>query len=319
MSNECVASKNVSQPGNGYLYLQVRKEHTTCGTTTVEDTGGTDRVKSQPMASRGIPALRTLTGLSNGVPTFPGLRPKVGDARKVAACRIGPRSGTCRAQMLTRSTTMEGLETLGQACYHLHPPPGSEGPGGCLSSSYAGWHTYASEWEPGAVKYFYDGAQVGQINSEAVNGTPQYLVADMVPPGCCGQPLVVPDEMVVKYVRVWQHPPPEVYSQTPHNVTRETAELASQIRPGAYEASYFFEYGTTTGYGSRVPVSSEEHLPSSESWSNVYVPVGGLKSCTTYDFRVVAKNVFGGVDGPDRGTDNAVQARECRYVGTLLA
>lgn len=68
--------------------------------------------------------------------------------------------------------TMEGLETLGKACYHLHPPPGSAGPGACRSASYADWHTYGSEWEPGVVTYFYDGAQVGQISTEAVNTTP---------------------------------------------------------------------------------------------------------------------------------------------------
>jgi hypothetical protein len=40
ISNECVASKNVSQPGNGYLYLQVRKESANCGSGPVENTGG---------------------------------------------------------------------------------------------------------------------------------------------------------------------------------------------------------------------------------------------------------------------------------------
>ena len=299
MSEECLASKNVSQPGNGYLYLQLRKEKATCGGKNVEDTGGL--IESNPDDGvAGHSGFSYTYGVVEWEAYVPGVAPEGRGCPTGGCLPDWPALWSLSSTNANEIDTMEGLETLGQACYHLHPPPGSAGPGACLSGSYAGaWHKFASEWEPGVVKYFYDGAQIGELGSGELNGTPQYLIADMVYPGCCNQPVVVPDEMVVTYVRVWQHPPPEVYSQTPRNITRETAELASQIRPGPYEASYFFEYGTTTGYGSRAPVSSEEHLPPSESWSNVYVPVGGLKSCTTYDFRVVAKNAFGGAYGPN--------------------
>ena len=103
--------------------------------------------------------------------------------------------------------TMEGLNALGEECYHIHPPPGSEGPGGCLSGEYAGaWYTFGSEWEPGVVKVFYDGAQGGRSQT----GGNQWNAA--VPPHGHGAPrrqttaVVVPDEMTVDYVRVWQHP-----------------------------------------------------------------------------------------------------------------
>ncbi len=95
----------------------------------------------------------------------------------------------------------------------------------------------------------------------------------------------------------YPEPPPKVAAQTPRNVTRETAELAAQIDPEGLEASYVFDYGTSPSYGL---VSGQGHLPAEEKWTNVYMPVSGLKSCTTYDFRVVAKTVFGEVDEPNQ-------------------
>ena len=94
--------------------------------------------------------------------------------------------------------------------------------------------------------------------------------------------------------------PPKVAAQTPRNITRTTAELAAQVYPGKYETGYYFEYGRTTGYGSRVPTSGEYHLSPAESWDQIYTPVSGLASCSTYDFRIVATNIYGeSVDGPN--------------------
>lgn len=101
VSNECLASKNVSQPGNGYIYLQLRKEHATCGTTTVEDTGGL--IESNPSDGQpGHSGYAYTYGVVEWEAYVPESRPQGGAARKAAACRIGPRSGACRAQMPTR-------------------------------------------------------------------------------------------------------------------------------------------------------------------------------------------------------------------------
>ena len=94
--------------------------------------------------------------------------------------------------------------------------------------------------------------------------------------------------------------PPKVAAQTPRNITRTTAELAAQVYPGKYETGYYFEYGRTTGYGSRVPLSGEYHLSPAENWDQIYTPVSGLTSCSTYDFRIIATNIYGETaDGPN--------------------
>ena len=54
---------------------------------------------------------------------------------------------------------MEGLS--GVICWHFHDPLG--GPGGCDTAITPGWHTFASDWQPGSVTYYYDGQDVGSI------------------------------------------------------------------------------------------------------------------------------------------------------------
>ena len=92
--------------------------------------------------------------------------------------------------------TMEGLG--GPACYHFHSPAG--GPGTCARGDFTGWHTFASDWEPGVVTYFYDGNQVGQITS-GITSAPQYLVLEYTLNG--SNVATVPTEMLIDYVRVW--------------------------------------------------------------------------------------------------------------------
>ena len=297
MSGECTSPGLVSQPGNGYLYLQVRAQKSTCGGVEHADTGSL--VESNPADGKpGHSGFLYSYGYVEWHVYIVGWGGEAQGCPKGGCIPDWPALWSFPENEETEIDTMEGLK--GQACYHFwrHLEPAYQ-VGGCAAGSYAGWHTYGVDWEPGSLKYYYDGTKVWEYNSGDIKSTPQYLIMDEVPPGSYGGELVVPDEIVVDYVRVWQHPGPEVYSQTPRNITRQTAELASQVRPGSYEASYFFEYGTTTGYGSRVPASSEEHLPPSENWAQLYIPVTGLTSCTTYDYRIVAKNVFGTSYGPN--------------------
>ena len=94
---------------------------------------------------------------------------------------------------------MEGLS--GKTCFHFHSPSG--GPGACVAGSDTGWHTFASDWEAGSVKYYYDGVKVGQITS-GVTASPMYIVLDDTVSS--GAPaLTKPADMRVDYVRVWQH------------------------------------------------------------------------------------------------------------------
>lgn len=95
---------------------------------------------------------------------------------------------------------MEGLG--GSACYHFHSPAG--GPGGCAPGNYTGWHTYGAEWKQGSVTYYYDGKQVGQITS-GITSAPMYLILNHGISSHHPETVVVPADMMVDYVRVWQH------------------------------------------------------------------------------------------------------------------
>jgi len=297
MSNECLASKNVSQPGNGYLYLQVRKEHATCGSTTVEDTGGL--IESNPSDGQpGHSGFAYTYGAVEWEAYTPGVSPTGRGCPKGGCLPDWPALWSLASTNTDEIDTMEGLETLGKACYHIHPPPGAEGPGACLSGSYAGWHKFASEWEPGVVKYFYDGAQVGELSAGILNGTPQYLIANMVPPGCCNQPLVVPDEMVVNYVRVWQRSaPPTTTTGAASGVLEEQATLTGSVNPNNAETKYHFQYGPTAEYGKATP---EDPAGAGTGSVEVSAPLENLAENTTYHYRLVATNADGTIYGHEQ-------------------
>jgi beta-glucanase (GH16 family) len=93
---------------------------------------------------------------------------------------------------------MEVLE--GHACWHFHSTAG--GPGGCAPiPSPGGWHTFAAEWRPGVVTYFYDGQQVGRIASN-ITSSPMYLILNLALSTEISPPVRVPSEMLVDWVKV---------------------------------------------------------------------------------------------------------------------
>jgi Glycosyl hydrolases family 16 len=93
----------------------------------------------------------------------------------------------------------EGLS--GQACWHFHNPSG--GPGGCTAGSFTGaWHTFAADWEPGTVTYYYDGHATGTVNTGTISA-PMYLILNNAT--STASPTTTPAAMRIDYVRVWQH------------------------------------------------------------------------------------------------------------------
>jgi beta-glucanase (GH16 family) len=100
---------------------------------------------------------------------------------------------------------IEGLG--GEACAHFHSSdePGGVGAGGgngCAGGSFAGgWHTFAADWEPGQVTYYYDGNEIGSV-SQGVTGAPMFIVLSYDSGQAYPQ---APATMKVDYVRVWQH------------------------------------------------------------------------------------------------------------------
>jgi len=98
----------------------------------------------------------------------------------------------------------------GRMCGHFHDAadPGGVGAGsksGCPAGDFAGgWHTFAVDWEPGKVTYYYDGVDIGGV-SAGVTSAPMFLILDYAT-GEPGGPVQAPATMKVDYIRVWQHP-----------------------------------------------------------------------------------------------------------------
>jgi hypothetical protein len=96
---------------------------------------------------------------------------------------------------------VESLE--GVACATFHNSGSS--PSFCSSGTFAGgWHTFAADWEPGYINFYFDGANVLSVNS-GITSSPMYLVLDLALSSKITSPDTAPATMKVDYVRVWQH------------------------------------------------------------------------------------------------------------------
>jgi hypothetical protein len=87
-----------------------------------------------------------------------------------------------------------------------------------------------------------------------------------------------------------QTPSIESFSST--HVTETSADLVGRINPNGYATTYYFEYGTTSNYGSRAPILVDGELPSGTVAENITVPISGLEG-VTYHFRLTAENQWG--------------------------
>ncbi|MGC2372598.1 MAG: family 16 glycosylhydrolase [Solirubrobacteraceae bacterium] len=299
MSGQCTSPSLVSQPGNGYLYLQVRAQNSTCSGIKNSNTGAL--VESNP---------------ADGKPGHSGFLYSygyvewhvyiVGWGGEEQGCPRGgcipdwPALWSFPENQENEIDTMEGLH--GKACHtwHHHVSPIEETQG-CQSGSYAGWHTYGTDWEPGVLTFYYDGAKVGEVKTGYINSTPQYLIMNEVPPGCCGGELVVPDEIVVDYARVWQHPvPPSATTGSATNVQETQATLNGTVNPNRFDTHYYFQYGPTTSYGTNAPAPPGSDAGSGTSSVPASATITGLTTGTAYHYRIVATSAGGTTYGSDQ-------------------
>jgi len=89
---------------------------------------------------------------------------------------------------------------------------------------------------------------------------------------------------------------PMVSTGTASSVTETSATLNGTVNPNGVSTTYYFEYGTTTSYGSR---TSEMNAGSGDSAVSVSADIAGLTEETTYHFRLVATNTNGTTYGSD--------------------
>lgn len=93
--------------------------------------------------------------------------------------------------------------------------------------------------------------------------------------------------------------PPKVIARLATDLKAGSATLSANINPEALSTSYWFEYGTTTAYGAKVPITPEA-IGSGSSGVLVEQIVTGLSKNTTYHFRAVAESSAGKAFGEDR-------------------
>jgi hypothetical protein len=81
------------------------------------------------------------------------------------------------------------------------------------------------------------------------------------------------------------------------NVTPSSATLNGRVDPNNADTTYFFQYGTTSLFGTDTAVTP---AGSGANGRAVSVPIGGLAPATRYHYRLVAQNRFGITTGERR-------------------
>jgi beta-glucanase (GH16 family) len=185
--DDCYSPKNVSLPGDGTLHLEVTSLSSTCDSGIKPFTGAL--VSTNPDGrGRGF---QYTYGVMQARVFLPGHGTKL--ANWPAVWAVTPPSET-----YGEDDVFEGLS--GHACWHYRNDAGA--PGDCDWSMTPGWHTFASDWEPGSISYYYDGIKVGQEAS--TSSEPMYIILNNTT-SASNLDIAGPSSVQVQYVRVWQH------------------------------------------------------------------------------------------------------------------
>lgn len=91
--------------------------------------------------------------------------------------------------------------------------------------------------------------------------------------------------------------PPGATTGEATGVTDTAATLNGTANPNKEESTFYFEYGTTTGYGAKTPV---QNAGGGNAGKAVSAAISGLTPSTTYHFRLVVTNASGTDTGADK-------------------
>jgi hypothetical protein len=115
-------------------------------------------------------------------------------------------------------------------------------------------------------------------------------------------------------------PVPSVTTDAATSVTASSATLRGSIIPNGQATTWTFEYGTSTGYGSKTAVGN---AGSGTKPTNVSKSISGLTAGTVYHFRLDATNAGGTTFGSDQSFTTtglpAVQTGAAQNIGTSTA
>jgi hypothetical protein len=92
-------------------------------------------------------------------------------------------------------------------------------------------------------------------------------------------------------------PVPAAVTGSASNLSATSATLDGTLNPNGRATTWYFEYGTSTSYGTKTPT---QNAGSGTSPVNVSAPVSGLRTGVVYHFRLVATNSAGAGRGGDR-------------------
>jgi PKD repeat protein len=92
--------------------------------------------------------------------------------------------------------------------------------------------------------------------------------------------------------------PPSATTGAASEIHAGEATLHATVNPEGLETTYYFEYGTSASYGSKMPLRGQA-LGSGTGDIEVNTAIRGLTGGETYHFRIVATNVAGAVYGED--------------------
>jgi phosphodiesterase/alkaline phosphatase D-like protein len=91
--------------------------------------------------------------------------------------------------------------------------------------------------------------------------------------------------------------PPSAQTGTAQTVAADSAVVTGSLDTHGRSTTWWFDYGTTTGYGKSTPAKSAGSKAGAQT---VSIPLTGLTAATTYHYRLVAKS--------DAGTTRAADA-----------
>ena len=106
--------------------------------------------------------------------------------------------------------------------------------------------------------------------------------------------------------------PPGVSKQVSSGVTTGGAHVSASLDPNGAETTYYFQYGRTTGYGTR----TEQMTVSGSDPVTVGAELTGLRPYTRYHWRLFARNVAGRTPGADRTFRTGRQATALSLFGS---
>jgi hypothetical protein len=91
--------------------------------------------------------------------------------------------------------------------------------------------------------------------------------------------------------------PPTATTGSPTDLGQSTATLTGTVNPNGQATTYYFEYGTTTSYGTQTTPAG---VGSGSTPVAVHTGILGLTPNTTYHYRLVATSSAGTTDGADQ-------------------